>query len=218
MDATYASIASTCPSTCELKSKGCYAELSYTGIVSRRLDKEAKKLSPLQVARNEAAAIDASYKGGKVPDGTILRLHVSGDSRVRAGVKLIDHAVKRWVKRGGRVAYSYTHAWRTVPRELWASTSTLASVDSIKDVEAARANGYAPAMVVNEHISEKAYVLEGNPTKWVPCPNQTRGTTCQKCGLCFNSDRLYKGGFGIAFAAHGIMRNTIKKRHLTVIK
>lgn len=217
MDAIYTSIQSTCPSSCELKDKGCYAALSFVGIVSRRLDKEAEDLSPLQVARAEAQVIDESYKGKEVPEGTILRLHVSGDSRTIAGTRIIDKAIGRWRKRGGRVAYSYTHAWRKVPRELWQNTAVLASVDSIAEVEAARAQGYAPAMVVPEHISEKAYTLAGSDTKWIPCPNQTRDVTCNKCGLCFNADRLYNSNMGIAFAAHGSKKGDLKRR-LNVIK
>jgi hypothetical protein len=217
MDAVYTSIKSTCPDTCELKDKGCYAALSFVGIVSRRLDKEARKLSPLQVARAEARAIIESYRGGKVPEGTVLRLHVSGDSRTLAGTRIIDKAVGKWLARGGRVGYSYTHAWRHVPRKTWRNTSVLASVDSIDQVEAARSQGYAPAMVVPTHISDKAYVLAGSDTKWIPCPNQTRGITCNKCGLCFNADRLHDSNMGIAFAAHGSKQKEVKRR-LTVIK
>lgn len=217
MDAVYTSIQSTCPNTCELKDNGCYAALSFVGIVSRRLDSEADGLSPLQVARAEASTIDNSYHGGKVPQGTILRLHVSGDSRTIKGSKLIDNAVDRWMRRGGRVAYSYTHAWKKVPRSNWKYTSVLASVDSIEDIKFAREQGYAPAIVVSEHKSEKAYTLPGSDVKFIPCPNQTRDITCNKCSLCFNSQRLFDSNMGIAFAAHGIKKNDMKKR-LTVIQ
>lgn len=217
MDAVYTSIQSTCPSSCALKDKGCYASLSFVGITSRRLDKEAVNLSPLQVARAEAACIDNSYSGGKIPKGTILRLHVSGDSRTIKGSRLIDKAIGRWMKRGGNIAYSYTHAWRSVPRSTWKFAAVLASVDSIDDVEAAREKGYAPAIVIAEHHGDKAHLIEGSDTKWIPCPNQTRDVTCEKCKLCFNPDRLFHSNMGIAFAAHGVKRDELK-RHLTVVK
>lgn len=217
VDATYASIKATCPDSCELKDKGCYAQTSFVGMINNRMNRRAKGNSPLETARAEAKAIDQSYKGGAVPTGRFLRIHVAGDSRTRAGTKVLNGAAGRWLKRGGKAIWSYTHCWKNVPRELWSNVSVLASVDSIKDVEAARANGYAPAMVVPEHISEKAYVLPGSDTKWIPCPNQTRGVGCSDCRLCFDANRLYSSNMGIAFAAHGVRKNEIKKRHLTVI-
>lgn len=217
MDAIYSSIQSTCPSSCKLKDEGCYAKHSFTGIVSRRLDKEASELTPLQVARAEVTAIDASYKGNSIPKGTILRLHVSGDSRTIKGTRLIDKAIGRWKSRGGSVAYNYTHAWRQVPRLNWKNTSVLASVDSIADVNDARTAGYAPALVVAEHISDKVYTLPGSDTKWIPCPNQTREVTCNTCKLCFNSQRLFDGNYGIAFAVHGAGAAKAK-RQLPMVK
>src|SRR5208283_5946114 len=79
VDATYTSIKQTCPKSCPLMGEGCYAELGYVGIVSHRLDDEACGLSPLDVARSEAKAIDNCYKGGQVPIKRDMRLHVAGD-------------------------------------------------------------------------------------------------------------------------------------------
>lgn len=217
-DATYSSIKSSCPPSCKLMGEGCYAQLGYVGITSHRLDDQAKGFSPLDVAREEAKAIDQSYNGGPVPQGRDLRLHVAGDSRTLAGTRVLDKAVGRWRKRGGGSCWSYTHAWKHVPRQEWSNASVLASVDNITEVAAARKQGYAPAIVVPEHPSDKAFQLEGSDTKWIPCPAQTRHVGCTDCRLCFNANRLYEGNFGIAFAVHGVMKNQMKKRHLTVIK
>lgn len=218
IDVTYLSINASCPSTCALKEGGCYAKTSYVGIVARRLDKEANNMSALQVARAEANAIDKSYDGGPVPENRLMRLHVSGDCRTVAGAKIINNAVGRWKNRGGGKVYSYTHVWDHVMRDVWSNVSMLASVDSIEEVEYARQNGYAPAIVVAEHVSDKAYQLPGSNVKWIPCPAQTRkGVGCADCKLCADANRLYEKNMGIAFAAHGIQKNTIKKR-LTVIK
>lgn len=217
VDATYASIKSTCPDSCELKDKGCYAQTSFVGMINQRMNRRARGGSPLDVARAEAKAIDDSYKGGAVPAGRAMRIHVAGDSRTILGTRVINKAVGRWKQRGGGDCWSYTHAWEHVPREEWSHVSVLASIDSISDVSAAREQGYAPAMVVAEHPSEKAYQLPGSDIKWIPCPNQTRGVGCTDCKLCFNADRLFDGNFGIAFAAHGVRKNDIK-RHLTVVR
>lgn len=217
VDSTYVSINSSCPKTCPLIDKFCYAQSSFTGMVVRRLDKEASGHSALKVARSEANAIDNAYKGKEVPQGRAIRLHVSGDSRTLKGTRLINSAVKRWKKRGGGDCWSYTHAWAKVPRKEWSSVSILASITSVKEVSAARKQGYAPAIVVDYHPSDKTYKLEGSDVKWIPCPAQTREVGCSDCKLCYNANRLYEDNFGIAFAAHGVMKNLLK-RHLNVIK
>ena len=221
VDASYAAVKNTCPDTCALKDSACYAQLSFVGMHMRKLEKQNPKASALEVARVEAKAIDSSYNGGIVPKDRFLRLHVSGDSRTIKGSNLINSAVNRWKKRGGGKVWSYTHAWRNVPRTAWKAVSMLASVDSISEVKAARKQGYAPAIVVDYHRSEKAYKLDGSNVKWIPCPAQTnpggKQIGCSDCQLCFDSNRLFKNNFGIAFAAHGIRKDSIKKR-LQVIK
>lgn len=217
VDATYASIKRTCPDTCSLKGAGCYAQTSYTGIVVHRMDSRARQSSPLQVARAEAKAIDQSYKGGQVPAGRDLRLHVAGDSRTIKGTRVINAAVSRWKKRGGGDVWSYTHAWRHVPRQEWKDVSILGSVDKVSEVEQVRAQGYAPALVVGEHPSDKAYKLDGSDTTFIPCPQQTRGIACTNCRLCMRADWLFKENKGVAFAAHGVYKGVIKRR-LTVIQ
>lgn len=216
VDATYVSIKASCPKDCPLMGNGCYAQLGNVGIHTHRIDKEAEGFTTVDAARAEAKAIDASYKGGAVPAGRAMRLHVAGDSRTRKGTALINNSVKRWKIRGGGDVWSYTHAWRNVPRKAWSHVSMLASVSNVSEVAEARAQGYAPAIVVPEHPSDKAFKLDGCDTKWIPCPAQTREVGCSDCRLCFNADRLFHGNFGIAFAVHGIKKNQLK-RHLKVV-
>lgn len=216
-DATYVSIKGSCPNSCALKAEGCYAQLGHTGIQVHRLDNQADGMSALDLARAEAKAIDNSYKGGPVPAGRDMRLHVSGESRTVTGSRIINKAIGRWKQRGGGDCWSYTHAWKNVSREEWSNVSMLASIDSIAEVKAARKQGYAPAMVVADFDSPKAFKVKGCDTKWIPCPAQTKEVGCTDCRLCFDADRLHDGNFGIAFAAHGIKKNTIKRR-LEVLK
>lgn len=216
VDATYASIKATCPDTCELKNEGCYAQSSFVGMVNARMNRRARQDSALDLARSEAKCIDESYDGEEVPEGRALRIHVAGDSTLRAGTKLIANAVARWKKRGGGDVWSYTHSHANVPRAMWGSVSVLASVDNIEQVKAARKMGYAPAIVVPVHKSDRAYTLEGSSVKWIPCPNQTRDVSCVDCRLCFDANRLFENNMGIAFAAHGIKQKDLKRR-LTVV-
>ena len=162
------------------------------------------------------SVIDNCYGGGQVPTGRALRLHVAGDSRTVAGSRAINKAVGRWKARGGGDCWSYTHAWAYVPKSVWSNVSVLASVESTSEVSAARAQGYAPAIVVDHHTTDKAIQLPGSETKFIPCPAQTREVGCSDCKLCFNTDRLFEGNLGIAFAVHGTQTNKLK-RHLQVI-
>lgn len=215
VDCTYTSIEKTCPTSCELKDKGCYGALSYTGIVNNRLNNESKELSKMEVARAEAACIDMAYGGGKVPTNRFMRLHVIGDSTTVKGTKLINSAVGRWKRRGDGTnkVWSYTHAWRTIPRKLWNHVSILASVDKVEDVALARERGYAPAIVVPEFHGDKVFTMDGSSTKWIPCPAQTKeNTTCVSCNLCTRADFLYSKNMGIAFEAHGVKSKEIKRR------
>jgi hypothetical protein len=214
VDATYVAITSSCPSSCSLKAEGCYAKYGPTGIHISKLNKEAESvnLTPIQTAKAEAQAIDQSYKGKEVPKDRALRLHVAGDSKTITGTRIINKAIGRWKKRGGGIVWSYTHAWKTVPREEWSNVEVLASINDLSEEEAAKRQGYAPALVVAEHPSEKSYTLPGSDTKWIPCPAQTRGVGCTDCKLCFNTTRLFQNGFGIAFAAHGVKKNAIKRK------
>lgn len=214
VSATYASIAQSCPDTCELKNDGCYAQFGHTGMHVRRLDQSDK--TSVQVAKEEAEAIDAAFKGGPVPqDGTKggrdLRLHVAGDARNPTAAKKLGAAASRWRERGGGSVWSYTHAWRNVKRKLWGKdVSVLASVDKPEDAKAARKQGYTPAIVVPEHSSNKAFKSHG--ITWIPCLEQTIERSCTACRLCFQADELYKKKMGIAFAAHGSKTNSLKKK------
>lgn len=217
VDATYVSIKRTCPASCSLKEAGCYAQTSFVGMVNVRMNRRARNSSPLDVARAEARAIDDAYDGGAVPEGRDLRLHVSGDSRTIKGTRLLNKAIARWKERGGGDCWSYSHAWQHVPRSEWSNVSILASITTTEEVVKAREQGYAPALVVGEHSSDKAYQLSGSDIKWIPCPAQTKGVGCSDCRLCFNADRLFENGFGIAFAAHGVKKDFVKRK-LQVIK
>jgi hypothetical protein len=87
-------------------------------------------------------------------------------------------------------------------------------VDSIQEANEAAAAGYAPAIVVDHHPSDKVFTMEGSDIKWIPCPEQTRGTPCDRCGLCMKADWLHSENKGIAFAVHG---SRSKKFKLTVV-
>lgn len=215
MAVTYASIDASCPSTCKLRDAGCYAQTGYVGITTDRLNASGGALRPRDVARQEARLIRESFKGGPIPwlDGAprMLRLHVAGDARTNEAARILARAADDWLKRGGGMVYTYTHAWRTVDRSSWGPVSVLASVDNLSEAREALERGYAPASVVLEHTSDRAQ-RDASGVRWIPCPSQTRGVTCADCHLCAHADTLHNGKSGVAFAVHGAQKGKAKHR------
>lgn len=223
---TFVPVAQTCPSTCPFRGNGCMAESGYTGRPNRRIERNARGLSSEQVSRHEARAIDRELFPRGVPrdggrDGRSprdLRLHVSGDVTTRAGLRAIAAAVERWKARGGGSCWTFTHAWRDLPRKLWGAISVLASVEEPRDAEVARARGYVPAITVRSFPAPRAFRVEGSSTLWLPCPAELGRTTCVECRLCLDRTTwLGETSRGIAFAVHG-QSAEVAKRKLPVLR
>lgn len=194
----------SCPPGCPFLKNGCYAEQgnirSY--ILPRLLTVEGR-IDALVLAKREAKAI--RNLTGKRP----LRLHVVGDCRTEAAARTVSEACAEYTSRHEQPAWSYTHAFREVPREAWGSVSILASCEKPEDLTEAHSRGYAAAMVVEKHESSKAVPLPGG-FKGIPCIEQTKGTKCIDCRLCFDASRLHANKMVILFAAHGRGENMVK--------
>jgi hypothetical protein len=202
---TYASQQS-CPRSCPLYGNGCYAESGPLGMISRRLNKAATEqaATPVNIATAEAAIIRGM--SGKKP----LRLHVVGDCRTEEATRIVSQAAAEYRAKGGQAVWSYTHAWRLVPRVAWGDVSILASCETLTAVKKAQARGYATAMVVDHHPEDgRATVVDGQ--KLIPCPQQTRpGVTCASCRLCFDDQKLLERKATITFAIHGSQKKAAK--------
>lgn len=202
--ATYASIQATCPTSCPFKrnaggeARGCYADAGLTRMTLQRMDRAAGRKRGLQIRQ--------AFGGGQVPQdgargGRDLRLHVGGDASTPAAARELAAAASGWRARGGGAVWSYTHAWRDVPREAWGSISCLASVENSEQVRAVRRRGYVAAIVVLRFPSRRRFTIDGED--FIPCPAQTGDRTCVQCRLCFDDDKLRRLGTGIAFELHG---------------
>jgi hypothetical protein len=202
--ATYAPIAQTCPASCPLRNgNGCYAEVGNVGLHMRRLQADLAGLNGDTIAMLEASEIE--HHARTIPRGRPLRIHVSGDATTPFRASTLAQAARHWP---GPV-WTYTHAWRDVPRAAWGSVSVLASCETTAKVKEAQALGYATALVTRPHTGAKAYTT-GDGVKVVPCPSQTRGIKCDDCRLCFRDMK----GATIGFEVHGAS----KKRALSVIQ
>lgn len=216
---TYASIKGSCPKDCARRVDGsCYAKSGPVHMyVGRRLDAATPMHSPLTVAREEAAAIDAAFPAGVPQDGTRggrdLRLHTSGDCSTPQAARIVGAAAQRYRERNGGAVWTYTHAWRDVaPSEWGQAVSVLASLDNAADANEAHARGYAPARVVASFPEgNRAWTEHG--VKWIACPAQTRDDTgCADCRLCLDASALHARRAGIAFEAHGTRAKALKRR------
>lgn len=214
----------TCPDTCSFKGKGgCYPENDNTRRHWDRLTHQARDMTDEQIAQAEADGID------KLLANKDLRLHIAGDCKTEAAVKILAAAARRYITRGkermeGWVekgksghrpkkprreprVWTYTHSWRFIPRHVWGPISVLASCETVEDVFHAALAGYASAIVVPEFESHRAYDLKDGSlrAKIVPCPAQTwpGAVNCMSCRLCFNDKKLMDRDVTIAFAVHG---------------
>lgn len=195
VSATYAAQQS-CPRDCAFLGNGCYAENGHTALyVTRRLNRADPSASPLDVALREAELIDG------LSGERDLRLHIVGDCATVEATLIVSAAAERYMDRGGRRAWTYTHAWRDVPRWAWGRVSVLASCETPADVVEANRRGCATALTVLGHPGERRY--DAGPLRILPCPEQTRGVTCAECRLCTDDAGLRARGLTIAFALHG---------------
>jgi len=194
MSTTYAAIGS-CPADCPFKkARACYGMSGPIGWQWLKLGGRGVDL----IAKDEAKAIDG------LSGMNDLRIHALGDCSTNEAAKLISAAAERYMKRsrGRSTAFTYTHAWRNVDRKSWGKVSVVASCETAEMVKEAKARGYATAVVVEKHESDKAYIHQG--IKVVPCQEQTgRAKSCAECRLCLHDDKLKAANVTIAFQAHG---------------
>lgn len=196
---TYAAQGS-CPSDCVFKDGGgCYAENGrlYAG-TTKPLNEAGEGMTPEEIAWDEAEAIDAM----EVIPGRPMRLHTVGDCATDVAALTVSAAARRYVRRGGGPVWTYTHAWRSVSRASWGDVHVFASCETAHDVAWARVRGYASAIVVPEFDDDRVFLMDAG-VRVVPCPAQTRHTTCVECRLCMDEPARYRDDLTIGFAVHG---------------
>jgi hypothetical protein len=184
----------SCPAVCPFKETGaCYGAIGNLAFQWRRL---GGSRTPLVIAKAEAKAILALT--GKNP----LRIHTLGDCKTPAAAEVVAAAAEEYMRRHGQPAWTYTHAWRTVPRSAWGAVSVLASCETTTEVKQAKRRGYAALLVVPAYRDWRVY--KENGIKLAPCPVTTEhAKSCISCGLCLDDKKLLSAGLTIVVAAHG---------------
>jgi NTP pyrophosphatase (non-canonical NTP hydrolase) len=197
---TYVTTAS-CPKTCKLLNKGCYAQGGHCAFTTNRLDREASKrnrLRPIDIARAEAKEID------KLPANKPLRLHIVGDCRTIGAAKVLADAAENYKRRSSKMntppVWTYTHSWKTIPRSAWGWISVLASCETMEEAEQAYSRGYTPAMIrykpFKGTISYRGWELTA-------CREMSEGVTCDKCRICMNATPWTVDKKIVCFFPHG---------------
>lgn len=204
VSATYAPIHS-CPKTCPFMDKGCYGQLDFCGIHLSKINKaaeEQKKTEPKVIARIEAQRI--RKLSGKRP----LRLHVVGDCRTREATQTVSRACKAYKNKHKQPVWTYTHAWRRVPRRDWGDTSVLASCETVDECVYAMERGYAAQICTPEYITKRTKV--GDFTI-IPCKNNTEGIQCVECRICMHDRRLHQRREVLNIGAHGTKAKQVQE-------
>ncbi len=196
VSATYAPIQS-CPETCPFIKGGCYAQHGHCGIHLRTINKAAReqnKTRPVDIARIEAQSIR------ELKSDLPLRLHIVGDCKTPKAAQIIADACHEYMDRTKQSVWTYTHAWKVIPREKWGKISVLASCESIEDAKYAMKRGYAASIVRAKPFSN---IFDWEGIRMVPCLEMTKGITCDKCKLCMKDENLRNSNRVVCFFPHG---------------
>ena len=192
----------TCPQSCPLYNNGCYAEISFVGLHSKRLNASGET-NPIEAAKEEAEGIKSL--SGKFD----MRGHVVGDSPNDACVKIFAKAVEEYKAKHGKSVWTYTHN-HTTKRSTWGPVSVLRSCENTDQVKKSNKAGFAAAMVVPEFEKETAYKIDG--VSFIPCPQQTgKADSCETCRLCMKDSKLLSIGANILFRSHGTGKNKVNE-------
>jgi len=197
VSATYAP-RQTCSAGCPFKGHGCYADSGNCRMHNDRISQKAlDSMTPAELAHLEASEIN------DLPGLLPLRLHVTGDARTSAAANILGRACQGYRRKYNQPAWTYTHAWRSVPRMAWGlSVSVLASCETVRDCVRAHDRGYAPALVTVNEEEEKTG-LERAGLTGVLCLHAERGVPCTICRLCFDDFELHGKGHVILLPPHG---------------
>lgn len=199
MPAVY-SDASTCPPSCPLMKRGCYAHAGGVNWVWRKVSTGIWGGAWRQLL----AAVRT------LPRQILWRYGVAGDLPGH-GNRLNITQLRQLVKANrGKHGFLYTHKplWRRAEREavqqavhdglaINLSANTLAHADMLSDL------GIAPVVVTVPNFTELPRTTPGGRFL-TPCPEQTHGVPCAVCQLCAKPRHSI-----IAFAAHGAEKDAI---------
>lgn len=189
---------STCPTSCVLKNKGCYAKY---GPLSMHWGK---------VSKGNGITWKQFLKSIKsLPSNQFWRHNQCGDL-IGDGKTLNINALKELVEANkGKSGFTYTHYTNSSNRKYikWANQNGFTinlSADSLDQADKLIASKAGPVSVIVSSDCNKSFKTKAGNTVLI-CPATLKDTTCDKCRLCSKSSRKSI----IGFPAHGIKKKTV---------
>jgi len=190
----------TCPDSCALKDRGCYAETGHIKIHWRKLVNGAG-LSLDMLCRHIRT----------IPGGTLWRHNQAGDLP-GTGDQLDAKALARIVRANrGRRGFTYTHKDIGQPRNLAAIRDANArgftvnlSADNLAHADTLAPSDLPVVVVLPASAGKVSRTPRGR--KVILCPAEfTDKVQCVNCGLCYLKDRDYM----IGFRAKGVRKKLV---------
>jgi len=176
----------SCPSSCEMRGKTCYAE-------NFPMVRHWEKLS-----REGLSYADLVDEISRLRQNTLWRHNDAGDLIGSAGLIDITALAALVEANRGRRGFTYTHwNWRENAEILkWANRNGFTinvSASGVSDALEAHLAGL-PATVILNTDGKKMVRFDG--VRIIICPNQRKKKmTCAECGICAVADRNYIIGF-----------------------
>ncbi len=191
----------SCPASCPLKGKGCYASLGHTAIHWRKVanagmvwdefcNKVENDIYPTQVWRHNEAG-DLPHNNEVIDSDKVAKL-------VNANK--------------GKRGFTYTHHLPSLGNNAETIANANAngftvnlSADNETEADSFKSLAIGPVVCVVPETQVANFVTKGG-NKVVICPAVTReGVTCKTCKLCANAKRSVI----IGFPAHGVKKKSV---------
>lgn len=190
----------SCPDSCALKEKGCYAKYSFLG----------KHWSDLSEGKKGFSFSDMLEKIKALPAGQVWRHNQAGDISSEQGN--IDLAELRALvdANKGKKGFTYTHNIlnshnvRAIKSANLAGFTINASTETGKAADKAFSMGLPVVTILPSNAPKVTKTPAGR--KVVTCPADLKNVTCKTCKLCQRSNR----DFIIGFRAHGSAKKSVE--------
>ena len=201
---TTTSSKSTCPDTCPLKVKGCYAKNHFLGSYWERLSNGEVKTS-------------LDYRGllhavKRLPKGQLWRHNQAGDLNHIDGRIGISSLLALVSANSGKNGFTYTHHtplnehnYNAIKQANIDGFTINLSANNLTEADTFKTLGVAPVCVLLP-VDAPNVSYTPNKNKIVACPaEKNKKVTCANCGLCAESKR----GYIIGFRAHGSAKKSV---------
>lgn len=194
----------SCPDTCPLKAKGCYASSGHVNIHWKAVTEGKRGVSFADFLLQIAA----------LPKGHKFRHNQAGDLpgvNNRINAKELD-SLASVVKKRALQAWTYTHKPAT-PANLKAiraandkGFTVNLSADNLSEADELKKTGLPVVVILPIDAPNMVYTPEGNKVIVCPATRKGKNTTCADCMLCYKQRSVI-----IGFPAHGIAKKHVEQ-------